>query len=120
MAELPLIEKAAESAESGVMQLVPLKIPETEFLKFFDDYLTKIDHSQKSTFGDAETCYKQMKNGYEQHYLKFTKGKEVEGLLCVNIDHNQQSEFRGYIRHLSVVDRTKYSEALQIALDFIW
>jgi hypothetical protein len=61
-----------------------------------------------------------MKNGYEQHFLKFIKGKEVEGLLCVNIDHNQSSEFRGYIRHLSVVNRINFKESLQLAVDFIW
>ena len=89
MAIQPVEEKAAESAESGIMQLVPLKIADIEFLKFFNEYIAKIDYSQKSSFGDGETCIKDMKNGYEQHYLKFTKGKEVEGLLCVNIDHNQ-------------------------------
>jgi hypothetical protein len=41
----PANEKAAESAESGVLQLVPLRIQDTEFLKFFNEYIAKIDYS---------------------------------------------------------------------------
>jgi len=61
-----------------------------------------------------------MKGGYDQHYLKFTSGKEIAGIVCINIDHNWQSDFRAYIRHLSVVDKSKFEEALQIAVEFIW
>ena len=61
-----------------------------------------------------------MKNGYDQHYLKFTRGKEIEGFVCFNLDHTWQNDFRAYIRHISVVDKTKFEEALKIAVQFIW
>jgi hypothetical protein len=54
----PVAEKAPESAESGVIQLVPLGIQDKEFVKFFDEYFAKIDYNQRSSFGDAETCLK--------------------------------------------------------------
>jgi hypothetical protein len=31
-----------------------------------------------------------------------------------------QSEFRAYIRHISVLDKSKFSDALLLATDFIW
>lgn len=53
--------------------------------------------------------------------MKFHRSDgEVEGMLCVNIDHTRQSEFGAYIRHFSVVDRTEFSKALDMALDYIW
>jgi hypothetical protein len=61
-----------------------------------------------------------MKGGYEQHYLKLMNGKELEGLLFVNIDQNVQTEFRAYIRHMSVMDKSKFSEALKAVTEYIW
>ena len=52
--------------------------------------------------------------------MKFHRGDEVEGMLCVNIDHTRQSEFGAYIRHLSVVDRSEFPKALDLALDYTW
>ena len=40
--------------------------------------------------------------------------------MCINIDHNWQSDFRAYIRHISVVDKTKFEQALLMAVQFIW
>ena len=52
-------EKAAESAAAGgELQLLPWDIPEEEFKKFFEDYLKKIDYSQRNSYGDVETCIK--------------------------------------------------------------
>lgn len=52
-------EKAAESAAAGgELQLLPLAIPEEEFKKFFEDYLKKIDYTQRNSYGDVETCIK--------------------------------------------------------------
>jgi hypothetical protein len=61
-----------------------------------------------------------MRAGYEQHYLKLTNGKDIDGILCVNLDHTQQSEFRAYIRHISVINKSRFSDALKVATDFIW
>ena len=62
-----------------------------------------------------------MKRGYEQHVMKFSQREgQVDGMLCVNIDHTRQSEFGAYIRHLSVVDRSQFTNALNMALDYIW
>jgi len=62
-----------------------------------------------------------MKRGYEQHVMKFSQREgQVDGMLCVNIDHTRQSEFGAYIRHLSVVDRSQFANALNMALDYIW
>ena len=53
--------------------------------------------------------------------MKFgKKDGQVDGMLCVNIDHTRQSEFGAYIRHFSVVDRSQFSVALNMALDYIW
>ena len=110
-------EKAAESAAAGGdLQLLPLGIHQEEFKKFFEDYRKKIDYTQRNSFADVDTCIKQMKNGYDQHYLKFTRGKEIEGFVCFNLDHTWQNDFRAYIRHISVVDKTKFEEALKMAV----
>jgi predicted transcriptional regulator YheO len=62
-----------------------------------------------------------MKNGYEPHILKFSKKRDqVDGILCVNIDHSRTNEFGAIIRHFSFIDRSRFSEALQMGLDYIW
>ena len=61
-----------------------------------------------------------MLNGYEGHYLKFQKKGETAGILLVNMDHSCQTEFRAYIRHISVVDKNDFDEALKAAVEFIW
>jgi predicted transcriptional regulator YheO len=53
--------------------------------------------------------------------MKFSKKDgQVDGMLCVNIDHTRLSEFGAYIRHFSVVDRSQFTKALEMALDYIW
>ena len=99
---------------------MPLNIAETEFVKFMEDYSKKIDYLQKSSWSDPKTCYKEMLNGYEKHFMKFSSGNDVDGILCVNIDHTCQTEFRAYIRHMTVIDRSKYADALAVATEFIW
>jgi hypothetical protein len=36
------------------------------------------------------------------------------------MDHSCQTEFRAYIRHISVVDKNDFDEALKAAVEFIW
>lgn len=74
----------------------------------------------KSSFGDTSTAFSQMQNGYEAHYLKFEKAGSTAGLLLVNMDHSCQTEFRAYIRHISVMDATDFDDALKMAVNFIW
>lgn len=38
----------------------------------------------------------------------------------MNIDHTNQSDFRAYIRHMSMIDVSKFAEALPMILDYIW
>jgi hypothetical protein len=61
-----------------------------------------------------------MSNGYDQQFLKICQGGETIGLLCVNIDHTNQSDFRAYIKHISVIDISKFTDVLPIVLDYIW
>lgn len=62
----------------------------------------------------------QMRFGYEAHYLKVLKGRQMLGLLCFNIDHTHQSEIRAYIRHLTVNDRELYPLIVKEAANFIF
>ena len=98
-------EKAADSAESGAYKLLPLGLEEDKFLQFLEGYLSKLDYQQRSTFADAKKCCEQMAQGYDGHYIKISKSGDVDGLLCVNLDHTCQTEFRAYIRHFSMVDK---------------
>jgi len=62
-----------------------------------------------------------MLDGYERHYVQISSPNgSQEGLACINIDHTCQAEFRAYLRHISVKDKEKFSEALQLVVDFIW
>ena len=55
-----------------------------------------------------------MEEGYEAQYLKFENSLEdVIGIALVNMDHTCLTEFRAYIRHITVKDRTKFNEVLQ-------
>ena len=74
----------------------------------------------KQSFGDTDIATKQMLNGYEGHYLKFEKKGATAGMLLVNMDHSCQSEFRAYIRHISVTDKNDFNDALKCAVDYIW
>ena len=38
----------------------------------------------------------------------------------MNIDHENKAEFRAYIRHLSVVDKSKFSEVLPLVIEYAW
>jgi hypothetical protein len=47
-----------------------------------------------------------MQEGYEGHYLKFENSLgDCKGIVFINMDHTCQTEFRAYIRHISVKDR---------------
>jgi hypothetical protein len=58
-------EMAAESAESGTMELLPLSISESEFLNYLSTHQSQLDYGQRHSFGDAEAVIKEMKEGYE-------------------------------------------------------
>jgi hypothetical protein len=98
-----------------------VKIPDQEFVRFFDDYLAKLDDSQRASFSGSRDTLKTMKRGYEMHVMKFGKKLgSIDGMLCVNIDHTREREFGAYIRHFSMVDRTQFEVGLQMALEYIW
>jgi hypothetical protein len=59
-------------------------------------------------------------NGYERHYLKLTQGGKFAGLALTNIDHSAANEFRGYIRHISVVNFSLLQNSLEAVIDFLW
>ena len=62
-----------------------------------------------------------MLEGYERHYIQISSPSgSQEGLACINIDHTCQTEFRAYLRHISVKDKEKLTEALQLVVDFAW
>ena len=35
----------------------------------------------------------------------------------MNIDHENQADFRAYIRHISVIDKNKFPEILQLVIE---
>lgn len=54
-----------------------------------------------------------MEEGYEGQYLKFESSfGDVEGVALVNMDHTCQTEFRAYIRHITVKTRTNFADVL--------
>lgn len=61
-----------------------------------------------------------MNFGYEGHYMKILKGAEMVGILCFNIDHTIQTEFRGYIRHLTVNDKEHYAQVVKESANYIF
>jgi hypothetical protein len=61
-----------------------------------------------------------MQNGYDQNYLKLTLKGEIAGLVCMNIDHENKADFRAYIKHISVLDKTKFTEILPLVIDYAW
>lgn len=62
-----------------------------------------------------------MLDGYERHYVQICTATGIqEGLACINIDHTCQSEFRAYLRHISVKNKDRLPDALQLVVDFIW
>ena len=92
--------------DSEELQLSHIELKESEFVAFMDKYRARLDEKQRNSFSDSRDVLKNMKRGYEQHVMKFSKKEgQVDGMLCVNIDHTRQSEFGAYIRHFSVVDR---------------
>ena len=38
----------------------------------------------------------------------------------MNIDHENQADFRAYIRHISVIDKNKFPEILQLVIEYAW
>lgn len=87
----------------------PIGVSALEFMSFFTKYIEKVDITMKESFVDTEICWDQMQNGYEGHYLKFERNGEIKGLLLINMDHNCQTEFRAYIRHLTVIDKNDFN-----------
>jgi len=63
---------------------------------------------------------KEMKFGYDAHYLKILKENQMIGVLCFNIDHTQLSEYRAYIRHLTVTDTDLYAQVVKETANFIF
>jgi hypothetical protein len=45
---------------------------------------------------------------------------ETVGISCINIDISCLTEFRAYIRHLSIKDKSLFKQALLLTIDFIW
>ena len=71
----------------------------------------------KQSFTPLDNVFEKMENGYEQHYIEIGDG---EGMVMVNMDHSQLTEFRAYIWHISVIDFDRFPEALKLVCDFIW
>jgi hypothetical protein len=46
-------------------------------------------------------------------------GKDL-GVLCFNMDHHCQTDFRAYIKHISVKDMQIFPQALDVCLGYIW
>ena len=38
----------------------------------------------------------------------------------MNIDHENQADFRAYIRHISVIDKSKFPEILPLVIEYAW
>ena len=61
-----------------------------------------------------------MKFGYDANYLKVMDGEEMLGILCFNLDHSHVEDYRGYIRHLTVSDKDKYTDVVKEAANYIF
>lgn len=78
-----------------------------------DTYQQALDRDTKGSFNQPEQAFEQMARGYEPHYMKLVQSDgQMLGLAFFNIDHSYQAEFRAYIRHLSVTDKTRWSDAI--------
>lgn len=113
----PLPETKEEELEPT---LEPLGMSNQEFKTFFREYLESLDKEMKQSFTDCDLCIRQMQNGYEAHYLALKKGRELLGLVLINMDHTYQNDFRAYMRHISVKESDNFSLLLKLAVQFIW
>lgn len=50
-------------------------------------YLAGVSDKIKKSFHSVDRLMNQMKNGYEQNYLKILKGNGMVGMFCFNVDH---------------------------------
>jgi len=70
--------------------LEPLNKDITDFESFADEYFTGLPHTFRESF-DAHSginLLTKMEEGYEAHYMRLVSGadKEMEGLVCINMD----------------------------------
>ena len=92
-----------------------------EFKTFFEGYLKSLDYQMRSSFLKLGTALQQMEEGYDANYLKFESSiGEVEGIALINMDHTCQSEFRAYIRHITVKKRSNFNDVLAQTVEFVW
>ena len=85
-----------------------------------ENYLNAVSSDIKNSFAGVEQMLRKMENGYEMHFMKIQQGGEMKGLVFFNMDHTQQTEFRAYIRHVSVLDKDDFSPAISAIVEFIW
>jgi hypothetical protein len=84
-----LVEVNTEESE-GNLTLSHIEIKESEFVAFMDKYRANLDEKQRNSFSDSRDTLKNMKRGYEQHVMKFSRKEgNIDGMLCVNIDHTR-------------------------------
>ena len=107
------IAKPEAEVDDGSMKLKPLGMFTADLKMYMTSYLNAVCSEIKNSFGDLDKMLNQMENGYEAHYMKLEQGGEMKGMVFFNIDHTQQTEFRAYIRHVSVLDKEQFSEAIQ-------
>lgn len=113
----PLPEAREEELEPA---LEPLDMSNQEFNPFFREYLESLDKEMRESFADCDLCLRQMQNGYEAHYLALKKGRDLLGLVLINMDHTYQNDFRAYLRHISVKNLDNFGLLLKLAVQFIW
>ena len=55
------------------LHLSHVEIKESEFVSYMDKYSSRLDEKQRKSFADSRDTLKNMKRGYEQHVMKFSK-----------------------------------------------
>lgn len=93
---------------------------EPEFVSFYDTYIKDVPSEIVNSFSGKQVLLKQMKSGYEAHYMKIMKGSTMIGLTCFNIDPTMQTEFRAYLRHFSVKNLDDIKEAVKAVSYYIF
>jgi len=61
-----------------------------------------------------------MRAGYDCSFLRLRKDNKDLGCACFNIDHTIQTEFRAYIKHISVTDMGLFQDAVVEVCNYIW
>ncbi|CDW89091.1 UNKNOWN [Stylonychia lemnae] len=116
-----------ETIEEGPLAIFGLNIHEDDLNDEISKYYDSLDKSIKNSFAPINLLIDSMMSGYDPHYLVLKsseKSQTISGLLAFNVDNMLQKQTQKQLKvnlyHISSVDKDKFEESIDLAIDYIW